>query len=221
MDFVIYTRVSTKKQGESGLGLEAQLKAARSYIDSQGGKALAVFHEVASGKKKDRTVLTEALERCQLTNAKLVIAKLDRLSRNAAFTMALYESGVEFVACDMPHANKLTIGLMAQIAEFEAEQTSDRTKKALAAAKERGVKLGNPNLDAVRPTETKAATTEHKRVAEEWRQRVVKEVNRIYEDLGDDLSIRELVDELNKRGIKTRRKGQMNVGTLHRALKAA
>jgi DNA invertase Pin-like site-specific DNA recombinase len=140
--FVAYYRVSTAKQGRSGLGLEEQQEAVRSYLNGGRWKLVAEFTEVESGKRKDRPTLAAALAACRLHRAKLVIAKLDRLARNVAFTSALMESGVEFEAVDFPQANRLTIHILAAVAEHEAKAISDRTKAALAAAKARGVKLG-------------------------------------------------------------------------------
>lgn len=141
--FVAYLRVSTQRQGRSGLGLEAQRGAVRSFVESRGGQLLAPeYVEVESGKRTDRPELSKALQRCRVTGATLVVAKLDRLSRNAAFLMTLRDSGVEFVAADLPEANTMTVGVMAVVAQHEREAISQRTKAALAAAKVRGVKLG-------------------------------------------------------------------------------
>lgn len=143
--YVAYYRVSTVKQGRSGLGLEAQEEAVMHYIQQQDGEILASFTEVESGKRNDRPELAKALRHCRLTNSVLVIAKLDRLARNLAFIANLMEAGVRFVACDFPVANELTVHIMASFAQFEAKVISARTKAALAAAKARKVKLGNPN----------------------------------------------------------------------------
>jgi DNA invertase Pin-like site-specific DNA recombinase len=143
--FVAYERVSTKRQGASGLGLEAQRKAIDDFVASRGAEAIARFTEVESGKLANRLELAKALHIAKVTVATLLIAKLDRLSRNAAFLLTLRDSGVRFVAADMPEANDLTVGIMALVAEQEREAISRRTKEALAAARARGVKLGNPN----------------------------------------------------------------------------
>lgn len=142
---VCYLRVSTTRQGASGLGLEAQRAAVAQYATSIGCSIIAEYVEVESGKKADRPQIAAALAACKLHRATLVIAKLDRLARNVAFIANLMDGGVEFVACDMPYANRLTLHLMAAMAEHEREMISQRTKAALAAAKARGVKLGNPN----------------------------------------------------------------------------
>jgi DNA invertase Pin-like site-specific DNA recombinase len=142
MRFVTYLRVSTDKQGKSGLGLEAQQEAVRRYVENAAGVVVGSFIEVESGKRSDRPELLKAMATARAQRATLVIAKLDRLARNVHFISGLMESNVPFVACDNPHANKLTIHLLAAMAEHEAEQISARTKAALAAAKARGVKLG-------------------------------------------------------------------------------
>jgi DNA invertase Pin-like site-specific DNA recombinase len=140
--FVSYLRVSTDQQGRSGLGLEGQRKAVADYLNGGRWKLVTEFVEVESGRKSDRPELTKALSACRLHGAMLVVAKLDRLARNAHFLLGLRDAGVEFVACDMPSANRLTVGIMAMVAEEEARMISDRTKSALAAAKARGTRLG-------------------------------------------------------------------------------
>jgi DNA invertase Pin-like site-specific DNA recombinase len=138
--FIAYLRVSTVKQGESGLGLDAQQAAIAVHVAH--AALLATYTEIESGKRCDRPELAKALEHCKLTGAVLVVAKLDRLARDVAFIANLMKAGVEFVACDMPIANKLTLHILAAVAEDEAERISARTKAALAAAKARGTVLG-------------------------------------------------------------------------------
>ncbi|MGH8290614.1 MAG: recombinase family protein [Steroidobacteraceae bacterium] len=142
--FVSYYRVSTAKQGRSGLGLESQKAAVDAYLKQHSGVELASFVEIESGKSNDRPKLTAALIRCQQTRATLLVAKLDRLSRNAAFLMNLRDSDVKFQALDIPEANTLTLGVMALLAQQERELISQRTKAALAARKARGLPMGNP-----------------------------------------------------------------------------
>ena len=142
--FVAYYRVSTDKQGASGLGLEAQRSAVLDFINGGAANLIAEFTEIESGKRNDRPQLAEALKLCRKERAKLVIAKLDRLARNVSFISNLMESGVDFVAVDMPDANRLTVHILAAGAEHEREMISQRTKAALQAAKARGRKLGNP-----------------------------------------------------------------------------
>lgn len=150
--FVSYLRVSTAKQGAQGLGIEAQREAVRQYVDRHGGASiLREFVEVESGKRDDRPELAAAMAHCHLAGARLVIAKLDRLSRNAAFLLNLKEAGVDFVAADMPDATEMTVGILAVVAQAERKAISERTKAALAAVKRRPdyvsgkKKLGNPN----------------------------------------------------------------------------
>lgn len=140
--FISYHRVSTDRQGRSGLGLEGQKDAVRSYLNGGKWQLVAEFVEVESGKRNDRPKLAEALKLCRLHNATLIIAKLDRLARNVAFVSNLMESGVEFVAVDFPQANRLTVHILSAVAEHETKAISDRTKAALAVAKARGTKLG-------------------------------------------------------------------------------
>ena len=142
--FVAYYRVSTARQGQSGLGLDAQRSAVASFLAGR-GDLLGEFTEVESGRKNDRPQLSAALDLCRRKRAVLVIAKLDRLARNVAFVARLMESGAEFVAVDNPHANKLLVHLLAAFAEHEHDQISARTVAALAAAKARGVRLGSPH----------------------------------------------------------------------------
>ena len=143
--FISYIRVSTARQGRSGLGLDAQREAIRLHIGA--GKIAAEFVEIESGKSADnRPQLAAALAACKLRGATLVIAKLDRLSRNVAFIATMMDSGVDFVAVDFPQANRLTLHILAAVAEHEREAISARTIAALAAAKRRGIVLGNPDL---------------------------------------------------------------------------
>ena len=155
--FVAYYRVSTDKQGRSGLGLEAQRAAVAAHVAATHGTVAAEFVEVESGRRKDRPQLAAALAAARIHRAILVIAKLDRLARNVHFVSGLMESGVEFVAADLPTVNRLTVHILAAVAEEEARMISARTKAALAAAKARGVRLGNPNLAAGSPAQARAA----------------------------------------------------------------
>lgn len=145
MKIVVYLRVSTARQGRSGLGLEAQRVATDTFVAQRGVQVLQSFTEVESGTDNGRPELAKALQLARVTGATLLIAKLDRLSRNAAFLLALRDSGVKFIAADMPDANELTVGIMALVAQQEREAISRRTKEALTAAKARGQRLGNPN----------------------------------------------------------------------------
>jgi DNA invertase Pin-like site-specific DNA recombinase len=142
--YVSYLRVSTQRQGESGLSVEAQRASVAAYLNGGSWRLVEEHVEVESGKRNDRPELEKAFAACRAYNAKLVISRLDRLSRNAHFLLGLEKAGVEFVAVDMPHANRLTVGVMALVAEEESRAISQRTKAALAAAKARGTKLGKP-----------------------------------------------------------------------------
>src|SRR5450432_721998 len=148
--FVSYLRVWTARQGKSGLGMEAQRKAVDDFLNGGHWQVIKEFVEVESGKKADRPELAKAFQACRLFGARLVIAKLDRLSRDAHFLLGLEKAGVDFVAADMPQANRLTVGIMAMVAEEERRMISRRTKDALQAAKRRGVKLGGDR--GVKPT---------------------------------------------------------------------
>ena len=143
--FVSCYRVSTDKQGKSGLGLDAQRRAVQQYLNGGTWPLIGEFTEIESGKRNERPELAKALAACKRQKAKLVIAKLDRLSRNLAFIATLMDSGVEFIAVDNPHANKLTVHILAAVAQHEREVIAQRTKDALQAAKARGVVLGNPS----------------------------------------------------------------------------
>lgn len=145
-NFVAYYRVSTNKQKSSGLGLDSQKDAVNKHVDSVNGNIIASYEDIESGNSNNRPALLTAIERCKLTNSVLIIAKLDRLSRNVAFLAQLMESNINFVCCDNPNANKLTIHILAAVAEEERRLISERTKAALRKAKERGIKLGNDNL---------------------------------------------------------------------------
>jgi DNA invertase Pin-like site-specific DNA recombinase len=142
--FVAYYRVSTARQGRSGLGQAAQKESVAAYLNGGNWQLLAEYRDVESGKNDDRPELRRALDHCRMTGARLLIAKLDRLSRNVAFIAEMMQAGVKFTAVDMPDANELTIHIMAAVAQAERKAISERTRVALAAAKARGTKLGNP-----------------------------------------------------------------------------
>ncbi len=142
--YIAYFRVSTQRQGRSGLGLEAQRRAVWDYLGGNGWTVIEEFTEVESGKRDDRPELAKALAACRLHGATLVIARIDRLSRDAAFLLGLQKAEVPFVAADMPEANEMVVGIMAVVAQAERKMISHRTKAALAAARARGVKLGRP-----------------------------------------------------------------------------
>jgi DNA invertase Pin-like site-specific DNA recombinase len=159
-EFVAYYRVSTNKQGKSGLGLDAQRRAVVDYLDGGKWELVGEFTEIESGKRADRPELEKAIAACKKHRAKLIIAKLDRLSRNVAFIATLMERKVDFLCCDNPTATKFTIHILAAVAEFERDAISKRTKDALAAAKAKGKVLGNYERIAKAKRKATAARTE-------------------------------------------------------------
>jgi DNA invertase Pin-like site-specific DNA recombinase len=209
---VAYYRVSTKKQGKSGLGLEGQQTTVAEYVRQHAGNLIAEYVEVETGKSKDRPKLQKAIAHAKRSKATLVVAKLDRLARNVAFTSALMESSIDFVACDNPHANRFTIHILAAVAEHEAEQISQRTKAALAAAKRRGVKLGsarpghwegreNRRLAGFAKARNAAAKAHSEAFNDEYADLfpIVKELS------NNGQSLQAIADELNEQGHTTRR----------------
>ncbi len=204
--FVAYYRVSTDKQGRSGLGLDAQREAVRAYLNGGAWQLVAEVTEIESGKRSDRPKLTEALRLCRLHGATLVIAKLDRLARNVAFVSGLMESGVEFVAVDFPTANRLTVHILAAVAEHEAKMISERTRAALAAAKARGVKLGGDRgrFVGVRALGNPASAAVRAARAD---KRAADLAPMIEELQASGLSLRAVAAELTHRGIETPRAG--------------
>lgn len=215
MRVVAYFRVSTEKQGRSGLGLDAQRAAVSQYCGGRGCDVIGEFVEVESGKNNARPELAKALHLAKVTGATLVVAKLDRLSRNVAFLAALQESGASFVAADMPEANELTIHIMAAVAQAERKAISRRTKEALAAAKARGVKLGNPNGAAALISAEKgnAASVEAIKAGAD---RFAADLAPILDDItgAGITSLRTIAAELNRRGIVTRRGGAWHPATV-------
>jgi DNA invertase Pin-like site-specific DNA recombinase len=157
--YVIYYRVSTDRQGRSGLGLEAQEAAVSAFLAGKEVKVVQTYTEIESGRKNERPKLQEAMDAAQAYNAVLLIAKLDRLSRDAPFLLGLEKKGIEFVAADMPFANRLTVGIMALVAEEEAKAVSARTKAALAARRARGLPLGNQGSLVIGSAATAAKAT--------------------------------------------------------------
>lgn len=211
--FVSYLRVSTQEQGRSGLGLEAQRAAVAQYLNGGRWSLVAEFVEVESGKDNDRPQLRKALERCKVTGATLVIAKLDRLSRNAAFLLSLRDAGVRFVAADMPDANELTIGIMAVVAQAEREMISARTKAALEAAKARGVRLGSPvGFQGKVYREGGRAAREQARTFAETLAPTLEEMR------GRGLSLSAMARELEAMGARTPRGGAWTATAVRNAL---
>lgn len=199
--YVTYCRVSTKRQGDSGLGLKAQQAAVRAYLEGKGWPPVGEFIEIESGRKSDRVELAKALAACRLHRATLVIAKLDRLARDAAFLLNLRDAGVEFVACDMPDANRSMVGIMAIIAEDEADRISARTTAALAAARARGTVLGGFRGFVPGKAEREAAAAAKAHAAAGRADRLRDVVAEIQAD--GITSASGIAKELNRRGIPT------------------
>ncbi len=215
---VAYYRVSTAKQGRSGLGLEAQQSAVRGFLNGGSWELVGEVTEVESGKRADnRPQLQEALRLCRTTGATLIVAKLDRLSRDAAFLMQLQNAGVSFVAADMPGANSFTVGVMALVAQQEREAISTRTKAALAAAKARGVKLGGLRGHTL-PSHAAAAASAKVR-ADHADQRVRDVLVSITEVQAEGIStLRNIAAALNAKGITAPRGGGWSAAQVKRVL---
>jgi DNA invertase Pin-like site-specific DNA recombinase len=204
--FISYLRVSTQRQGESGLGIEAQRQAVAAYLNGGAWSLIAEYVEIETGKRNDRPQLTAALHRAKVSNATLVIAKLDRLSRNAAFLLNLRDAGVRFVCADMPEANNLTIGIMAIIAQDERERISARTKAALAAKRMRGERLGTDNWAALQCAGVgRAGWTLGADANREKADRFAADLMPIIDDIRAEgvTSDRGIARQLNERGIET------------------
>lgn len=215
---VAYHRVSTAKQGASGLGLEAQQAAIEAYRNRIGASLVASYTEVESGKHNDRPQLQKALHHAKVTGSTLIIAKLDRLSRNAAFLLTLRDSGVKFVAADLPEANDITVGILAVVAEEERKAISRRTVDALQAAKARGKRLGNPNGAAalLRAGKGNAAGVEAVKAKAQQHAEDLRPVVEALQAQGKT-SLGALAEALNEGGFKTPRGGswhKTSVGNL-------
>lgn len=216
--FIAYYRVSTARQGRSGLGLEAQRTAVQEYLNGGRWKLIEEVTEIESGKRSDRPELARALAACRLHNATLIIAKLDRLARNVAFIANLMDAGVDFVAADMPQANRLTVHVLAAIAEHEAAAISARTKAALARARARGTVLGGDrgNLPRVAKAGARASVAARReRAAARARDLAV-----VVADLRRQgrASLRELAAGLNEREIAAPRGGLWQAAQVARVL---
>ncbi|MHA6250039.1 recombinase family protein [Pontibacter sp. CAU 1760] len=210
--YIAYFRVSTKKQGESGLGMEAQQFAVRKFLKER-DFIVKEYVEVESGKRNNRVQLQAAIDHAKRIRATLLIAKLDRLSRNAGFIFALRDSGVDFVCADMPDANTLTIGIFAVLAQHERELISSRTKAALQAKKDQGHKLGKPEnltpmarIRSLRSRVDKAAMNENNRRASAL----------IQSYRGQGMNWTEIADKLNEAGFKASRGGEFQVTQVQR-----
>jgi len=202
--YVAYYRVSTKKQGKSGLGLDAQRDTVQKFIKRNGDRIIAEFTEVESGKNNDRLELSKAIEMAKENDATLVIAKLDRLSRNVSFISQLMDEKVKFVCCDMPEANELTIHIFAAMAQFERKRISERIKEALDAkrVREPDWKPGNPQ-NLTKEARQKAYESISRKARE------AKEIRHAYHFIRplreQVVSYEKIAVMLNKEGYRTRR----------------
>jgi DNA invertase Pin-like site-specific DNA recombinase len=211
MKIVSYLRVSTGRQGKSGLGLDAQREAVAAYAASHGCEIGPEFQEIETGKGANalskRPELLAALAEAKRTKARLVIAKLDRLARNVHFISGLMETGVDFVVADMPHADRFRLHLEAVIAEDEARRISQRTKAALEAAKAKGTVLGKNG---------KALAAKNKAAAAERVAPIAPQLTELREQ---GLTLRQIVTTLNDRGVPSPAGGKWHLANLHRALR--
>lgn len=201
--FVAYLRVSTQKQGYSGLGLEAQREIIHNYLRDK--QPIFEYVEVESGRKTDkgRPKLKEALSQCRTYGAKLIVAKLDRLARNVSFLSALLDSDVEIVFCDFPQANKMVLHILASISQYEAELISTRTRQALAAKKAKGCRLGNPEhlLDKHQEAIEKSNQTNRQKALDNPNNKRAVAMLRIL--VGQGRTLKEMTETLNQEGFVT------------------
>lgn len=213
MKYVIYYRVSTKKQGNSGLGLQAQKTIVENYI--KGDAVVAEFIEIETGKSSNRPKLNDALLCCKEHDATLIVAKLDRLARNLHFVTSLQNANIEFICCDMPTANRLTIHIISAIAENEAVLISQRTKQALAEKKKQGLKLGNPQNNGLTPfTIAKGCKVRQDNALNNEQNRKASAFVLLMRNNGSKWS--EIVLQLNLNGFRTRRNCQFNITSVKR-----
>ena len=214
--FVSYYRVSTMAQGIDGNGIQSQKDSVARYLASMDCELIASFQEVESGSVNKRPQLTEAIKLAKSQKAILVIARLDRLSRNAAFLLQLQDAGIDFVACDLPHADKFSVGILALLAQKEREMCSQRTKSALQVLKQKkGVKLGNPNA-------AKAWTKAVQAIKQGKQDFAKSALKTIREIKGTGVNtLAKIADCLNKRGEKTARGGTWTATAVKRVLDCA
>jgi len=206
--YVAYYRVSTLRQGATGLGIDAQRETVQRFLNGGDWKLVGEFVETESGKKNDRPQLDAAIELCKKTKATLVVAKLDRLSRNLAFITNMMDSKVDFVAADNPHANRLTLHILAAMAEYERDQISERTKAALAALKKKGVtkagkkidRLGQQDSAVLRNMGHNGRATQSA-IAQQFAENTLPIIEQI--QAAGLKTLREIATALKARGIKT------------------
>ena len=215
--YVAYLRVSTQKQGFSGLGLESQREIIQNYLCDI--TPISEFIEVESGRKNNRPKLKEALDLCRKTGATLIVAKLDRLARNVFFLSSLLENDVEIVFCDFPQANKMVLHILAAISQYEAELIATRTRQALAAKKARGAKLGNPEhlLDKYEEALANSnRTNREKAKANPNNKRAVAFLKIL---AGQDMTLNQMAETLNKEGFVTSQGFQFTPSTVYKLIK--
>lgn len=213
--YVGYFRVSTKKQGLSGLGLEAQRSVVEGYVSRAGGELVGWHVDVISGRKCNRKGLSDAIYEATRSGAVLVIAKLDRLGRNAAFLMHLLDSGLDFVACDLPGANRLTLVVMAELAQKEAMDIAERTRSALAAKKARGERLGMVDNLTVEGRVAGGLAMREKAMGN-LNNRLARGYCRLLRD--SDLTLVEIANRLNAEGYRSSRGGLFSATQVSRIL---
>lgn len=217
--FVTYYRVSTDKQGRSGLGLEAQRTTVMNYLNGGNWEVVGEYIEIESGKKDDRPELQKALRDCRLKGARLIVAKLDRLSRDINFITALQKSGGQFTIAEMPDATELTIHIYAAMAQHERKVISSRTKQALAAAKASGKLLGNPCLRRGEKIPGSGLSAKANEIRIKNADQFANEIVGIIRERGlVGQSLRKIADELNRVGFKTPRGGQWRAASVKRVL---
>lgn len=216
MKYIAYYRVSSKKQGKSGLGLEAQQKLVQDFARANGGEIVQEYTEVESGKVDDRPQLLAAIQHANLIGGKLLVGKLDRISRDLHFITSLQKSHVDFVVADMPNCDSFTIHIYGALGQRERELISSRTKAALAAAKARGVKLGTNNLDPAKAAEySKAGVEVIKATADNFATKVKPTIAGLQ---GQGLSLRGVATELNRLGVQTPRGKQWTATAVKNAM---
>jgi DNA invertase Pin-like site-specific DNA recombinase len=217
--YIAYYRVSTKRQGLSGLGLDAQKDMVKSYITQHGGVVVDEFIEVESGKNNNRQALKEAISKCELTGSILIIAKLDRLARNVYFISQLMEKDIEFIACDLPQANRFTIHILAAVAENEAKAISERTKAALAQKKKRGEPLGVKGIENLKNVDEVKRINRLKEAKKEKADEYARKLASIIiakRKTGETYAA--IAAYLQEQGINTRRGGKWYPATVRRLL---
>ena len=212
--FIGYYRVSTQRQGQSGLGLDAQKNSVKSFLNNR--VILAEFTDIESGKNDNRPELLKAIELSKKTNSILLIAKLDRLSRNMTFISTLMDAKVKFICVDMPEASELTIHIFAALAQWERKRISERTTDALKQLKKRGVKLGTPENFTEKVRLLGPVRLKEKAITNPNNQKAKKLIGLLYKE---GKSLREIAIELNESGFKTSRGGSFRPEQVRRLSK--